>query len=74
MKEFEILFKELPPAFGRKSIDQVLPGIISSKTLANLEALGAGPKSYKLGRNVFYKRDDFLEWFFRKMRSGKLCE
>lgn len=53
----------LPPAFGRTAVDQLFPGIISSKTLANLDSLGLGPKNrFKQGRKVFYLRKEFIDF------------
>jgi hypothetical protein len=43
-------------------IEKLMPGVISSKTLANLHSLGVGPASFKMGRKVFYERDAFVEW------------
>jgi hypothetical protein len=61
--------EELPPVFGRKAVENLLPGIISSKTLANYLSLGKGPNYYKLGRNVFYQRDEFIEWLLTNIKS-----
>ena len=60
--------KSLPPAFGRSEIEVLLPGIISSKTLANLESMGSGPPSYRNGRRVFYERGSFLTWLSTRIR------
>ena len=60
---------DLPPAFGRMAVDKLLPGIITSKTMANLDSAGLGPKSYKCGRKVFYQKDAFLDWLSRRVRS-----
>jgi len=62
------LLEELPPEFGRKAIDSIMPGVIRAKTLANLESLGKGPNSHKIGRTVFYQRDEFVEWFIKHMQ------
>ena len=68
---FSQLKEELPVAFGRTAVDQLLPGIISSKTLANLDSLGRGPKNrYTQGRKVFYRREEFIDFLME--RTSKL--
>lgn len=52
----------LPPAFSRKAIATLLPGVISDKTLSNLAAIGAGPPMQHIGRKVCYDRESFLIW------------
>ena len=69
MQDLKIRLLELPPVFGRQAIEQLLPGIISSKTLANLHSLGLGPKCYKLGRNVFYDRETFVSWLLEQLKK-----
>lgn len=60
----------LPPAFGRTSIDQLFPGIITSKTIANLDSLGLGPKGrYTQGRKVLYEKEAFLDWLRDRIRQ-----
>lgn len=63
----EQLEAKLPAAFGRSAIENLLPGIISSKTLANLDSAGTGPPYYKLGRKVFYEKESFLKWFMQRV-------
>jgi hypothetical protein len=48
------LIVHLPPLISRDHVGELLGGVISSKTLANLDSLGAGPKRMRMG--------DFLEW------------
>jgi hypothetical protein len=62
---------ELPPIFGRKAIEKLMPGIISSKTLSNLHSVGKGPEFYKVGRRAYYERDSFIEWLLASSRSIK---
>lgn len=64
---FSQLKEELPVAFGRTAVEQLLPGIISSKTLANLDSQGLGPKNrYTQGRKVFYRREEFIEFLMER--------
>ena len=64
----EQLRADLPIVFARKEIERLLPGLISSKTLANLSSQGAGPPSYRHGRTVIYEREAFLDWLSKRVR------
>ncbi len=64
----EQLKRDFPPVFGRTAVDKLLPGILTSKTLANLDSAGLGPKSYKHGRKVFYEKNEFLDWLSHRVR------
>jgi hypothetical protein len=59
---------ELPPIFGRKAVENLLPGIITSKTLSNLHSMGKGPAFYKIGRRAFYERESFIDWLLASSR------
>lgn len=37
---------------------------IDAGTLANYRSLRKGCKFFKVGKRVFYRKDDFEEWFF----------
>ena len=65
----EQLEQNLPLAFGRTEIEKLIPGVISSKSLANLSSLGEGPPSYRHGRKVFYERQAFLEWLSSRINK-----
>jgi hypothetical protein len=52
----------LPPVISRDHVERLLGGIISSKSLANLDSLGEGPKRMRVGRKVAYRTEDLLEW------------
>ena len=56
------LIPKLPPVISRDHVEKLLGGIISSKTLANLDSLGKGPKRMRVGRKVAYLTEDLLEW------------
>ena len=56
------LGKNLPPMISRDHVEKLLGGVISSKTLANLDSLGEGPKRMRVGRKVVYLTEDLLEW------------
>ena len=56
------LTKNLPPLISRDHVEELLGGVISSKTLANLDSLGEGPKRMRVGRKVAYLTVDLLDW------------
>jgi hypothetical protein len=60
--DFTDLARELPPLISRDHVEEILGGVISSKSLANLDSLGEGPKRMRVGRKVVYRTVDFLEW------------
>ena len=64
----EQLRADLPIVFARKEIERLLPGVISSKTLANYSSQGIGPPSYRHGRTVIYEREAFLNWLSKRVR------
>lgn len=60
LKEIE---NTLPPTIARKNVSKLLGGIVSAKTLANLDSIGKGPKrKFKIGKTVCYYTTDLLEW------------
>ncbi len=60
---FQALERELPPVFTRKVASNVIGGILSVKTLSNLDSLGKGVKgAVRIGNKVCYKREAFIEW------------
>lgn len=60
------LLNNLPPAFGRKKIDALLPGVVSAKTLANLKSEDSGPPYRKMGKDIIYIRESFVEWLVNR--------
>ena len=60
------LGRSLPPLICRNQVEKLLGGIISSKTLANLDSIGKGPKRIRIGRKVAYKTKDLLEWLEKR--------
>ena len=64
--DFTNLAKELPPLISRDHVEELLGGVISSKTLANLDCLGEGPRRMRVGRKVVYKTEDLLEWLAKR--------
>ena len=56
------LIPKLPPMISRDHVETVLGGVVSSKTLANMDSLGTGPKRMRSGRKIVYRTEDLLEW------------
>jgi len=60
---FQDLENKLPPVIARDQVESLLGGMISSKTLANLDSLGLGvPNRFKVGRKVIYPTKSLLKW------------
>ena len=65
----EKLYDSLPPVFGRTEVESLIPGLISSKSLANLDCVGQGPNgSFRHGRKVCYERDSFITWLISRIK------
>ena len=74
MIELREKLSALPVVFGRSVIEKLMPGVISSKTLANLQWLGKGPAYFKRGaksitkdphrfkENLLRERTQILGW------------
>jgi len=54
--------ENVPEYFSRAEAERLFPGVVSAATLAKLASQGRGPRFLKMGRKVFYRRDDFLRW------------
>lgn len=66
----EKLRKELPVTFSRQFISERLGGLLSTKTLANLDARQEGPANrMSIGRKIAYDRDNFLAWLEKRMKN-----
>jgi predicted DNA-binding transcriptional regulator AlpA len=57
---------ELPPIIARGQVPKLLGGVISAKTLANLDSEGKGPKRIRIGRKVAYRREDLVEFLEKR--------
>lgn len=66
---FNSLENELPPVFTRKTASAAIGGLMSPKTLANLDALRQGPPKVQLGAKVGYERESFLIWLQQRLKS-----
>lgn len=64
------LRKVLPPIFTRKQACEALGGLLSVKTLANLDSMKMGPKGrIQVGRRVAYTREGFVDWVLSRVSS-----
>jgi hypothetical protein len=54
--------RKRPEFVARQKVEKYFDGA-SSKTLANLNSQGLGPKPYRNGRIVFYKFPDLVRHF-----------
>ena len=61
-KIVELLRESLPPVFSRKTAERTLGGIISARTLANLDSQKRGPARKYISNTVCYERETFLSW------------
>jgi len=60
--------KECPPLISRSEASRLTGGLISPRTLANLDSLGQGPKNkVRLGKKVAYERQAFLDFLAKRL-------
>lgn len=69
------LLEELPPIIARHQVDTFLGGLITGKTLRNLDHLGKGPEvAWRIGARVAYKTDSLVEWLIDNYTiTKKVC-
>lgn len=60
--DFSALAEKLPPIISRNKVDELLGGMITAKTLANLDSLGEGPPRIRIGRKIGYPAGTFIVW------------
>ncbi len=68
---FIAIEQALPPVFSRKKAAEVLGGLISAKTLSNLDALRVGPPRIRNGSKVGYDRASFMLWLRGRITSHR---
>jgi len=66
--DFSDLLESLPAIVAHTEIERYLGGIISHRYLANLNSQGIGPKRFRFGRKVGYRREDLVEWLQKRSR------
>jgi predicted DNA-binding transcriptional regulator AlpA len=63
------LTNSLPPIISRDHVEKYLGGVISKRTLANLDSAGKGPKRMRIGRKIAYRTEDLLEWLSLRAKN-----
>lgn len=61
---FELLKEKWPSAIvARQEVKQFSGGVLSSKSMANLDSKKQGPPgSFRIGRKICYPVDSLIEW------------
>ena len=62
-----------PILTARSRVEEYFPGL-KSKTLANLNSQGKGPRGFKRGRLVFYRIDEIERYLEVNPIGGKVVE
>ena len=52
----------LPMVFARTAVPRLMPGVISAGHLANLNSQKRGPDYVRVGKQVLYEKESFLQW------------
>jgi hypothetical protein len=69
----DVLKRELmdtcPPIIARGEVGKITGGLLTPRTLANLDSLGRGPKGkVAMGKiRVGYLREPFVDWFCERL-------
>lgn len=58
------------PIVSRTEISKFSGGLLSPRTLANLDSLGDGPPRGRCGRKVFYPVDSLVAWLEARSKVG----
>lgn len=58
----EAIEKNLPEFFPRAAVTKLTNGLLSSKTLTNMNHHKKGPVVHYMGRKAVYMRNEFMEW------------
>ncbi|MCK5680114.1 hypothetical protein KAI46_04810 [bacterium] len=59
------------PIISRKEAARLSGGLISEKTLANLDCLGEGPtEKIRIGKRVGYPTEVFATWFSGQIKTA----
>ena len=67
---FTALEQSLPEVFSRRTASNAIGNLISTKTLANLDAMGRGPRvKLNIGRRVAYEKQSFLQWLRERVQA-----
>ncbi|BDQ34730.1 hypothetical protein [Pseudodesulfovibrio portus] len=61
------LVDELPPLIARTEVGRLTGGLISPRTMANLDSKKLGPSKLKFGRKVAYEREAFINFLAERL-------
>lgn len=64
--DFTHIRKNLPPFLSRRSASAAIGGVLTPRTLANLDCTNNGPPRIRVGRKVVYETDKFFKWLESK--------
>jgi hypothetical protein len=53
---------------ARRKVGEFTGGVISEKSMANLDCLGLGPPRIKIGKIVAYPVKDFIAWLVERFQ------
>lgn len=68
--DFSKLAKAWPsPIVSRTEISKFSGGLLTPRTLANLDSLGIGPPRGTCGRKVFYPVDSLVVWIEKRAKT-----
>lgn len=56
---------------SRTEISKFSGGLLTSRTMANLDSLGEGPPRGRCGRKVFYPVDSLVVWLEARARASE---
>ena len=60
--------KEFPPIIARTEVGRLTGGLISPRTMANLDSKRLGPRKIKFGKKVAYSRDSFILFLSKRLK------
>lgn len=66
------LLDKLPPIVTRKQALEATGNLYSPRTLSNMESRNEGPRTkIRIGRQVAYAREDFVDFIMSKLGKDK---
>lgn len=58
------------PIVSRTEISKFSGGLLSPRTMANLDSLNEGPPRGRCGRKIFYPVDSLIKWLEHRTKSA----
>lgn len=65
----EVLREKLPDFFPRSRVEELTNGLLSQGRMYNLDRANKGPRAHRMGRQVCYMRDEFVDWLINHYRG-----